>query len=156
VTYRPDFNPSDEIGFSTNLYRFWDKEVKEGGLVSYKPLANRFYFLKATPKTFTTPTYLESEVISGSSVQITNAQAESKVGLSFNEIVENNYSEMSALLNKSKVLNVTMRLDTIDIANIDLSIPIYIKQLGGNFLINKISNFIPFRDTKVELIRIAR
>jgi hypothetical protein len=157
VTYRPDFNPSDELGFSTNLYRFWDKQPKDGTTtIDYKPLANRFYFLKATPKTFTTPTYLESEVISGSSVQITNAQAESKVGLSFNEIVESNYSEMSTLLNKSKVLNVTMRLDTIDIASIDLSRPVYIKQLGGNFLINKISNFIPFRDTKVELIKISR
>jgi hypothetical protein len=63
---------------------------------------------------------------------------------------------MAFLLNQSKVLNVTLRLTEIDIVNMDFSKPVYIEQLGGSFLVNKISNFIPFKDTKVELIKISK
>jgi hypothetical protein len=63
---------------------------------------------------------------------------------------------MAFLLNQSKVLNVTLRLNEIDIVNMDFSKPVHISQLGGNFLVNKISNFIPFKDTKVELIKISK
>jgi hypothetical protein len=154
VAYSPEFNPTSEIGFSTNLYKFWEKEVKEGGLVNYKPLANRFYFLKASPITLT-GTSITSEVLGGTET-ITNAQREVFLNLSFAEIVDTYYSEMAFLLNQSKVLNVTLRLTEIDIVNMDFSKPVYIEQLGGSFLVNKISNFIPFKDTKVELIKISK
>ena len=154
VAYSPEFNTTNEIGFSTNLYKFWEKEVKEGGLVNYKPLANRFYFLKASPITLT-GTSITSEVLGGTET-ITNAQREVFLNLSFAEIVEDYYSEMAFLLNQSKVLNVTLRLTEIDIVNMDFSKLVYIEQLGGSFLVNKISNFIPFKDTKVELIKISR
>ena len=154
VAYSPEFNTTNEIGFITNLYPFWNKEAKEVGTVNYKTLANRFYFLKASPITLT-GTSITSEVLGGTET-ITNAQREVFLNLSFVEIVEDYYSEMAFLLNQSKVLNVTLRLTEIDIVNMDFSKPVYIEQLGGSFLVNKISNFIPFKDTKVELIKISK
>ena len=154
VAYSPEFNTTNEIGFITNLYPFWNKEAKEVGTVNYKTLANRFYFLKASPITLT-GTSITSEVLGGTET-ITNAQREVFLNLSFAEIVEDYYSEMAFLLNQSKVLNVTLRLTEIDIVNMDFSKLVYIEQLGGSFLVNKISNFIPFKDTKVELIKISK
>ena len=154
VAYSPEFNTTNEIGFITNLYPFWNKEAKEVGTVNYKTLANRFYFLKASPITLT-GTSITSEVLGGTET-ITNAQREVFLNLSFVEIVEDYYSEIAFLLNQSKVLNVTLRLTEIDIVNMDFSKPVYIEQLGGSFLVNKISNFIPFKDTKVELIKISK
>ena len=154
VAYSPEFNATSEIGFPTNLYKFWDKEAKEGGIVNYKTLANRFYFLKAAEITLT-GTSLTSEVLNQTDT-ITTAQREIFAGLSFKSIVDTYYSEMAFLLNQSKVLNVTLRLTEIDIVNMDFSKPVYIEQLGGSFLVNKISNFIPFKDTKVELIKISK
>jgi hypothetical protein len=154
VAYSPEFNPTQNIGFSTNVYKFWDKEAKEGGIVNYKTLANRFYFLKASEIELTA-TSLTSEVLNQTDT-ITTAQREIFAGLSFKSIVDTYYSEMAFLLNQSKVLNVTLRLTEIDIVNMDFSKPVYIEQLGGSFLVNKISNFIPFKDTKVELIKISK
>ena len=154
VAYSPEFNQTQNIGFSTNLYKFWDKEAKEGGIVNYKTLANRFYFLKAAEITLT-GTSLTSEVLNQTDT-ITTAQREIFAGLSFKSIVDTYYSEMAFLLNQSKVFNVTLRLTEIDIVNMDFSKPVYIEQLGGSFLVNKIQNFIPFKDTKVELIKISK
>jgi hypothetical protein len=154
VAYSPEFNQTQNIGFSTNLYKFWDKEAKEGGIVNYKTLANRFYFLKSAEITLT-GTSLTSEVLNQTDT-ITTAQREIFAGLSFKSIVDAYYSEMAFLLNQSKIFNVTLRLTEIDIVNMDFSKPVYIEQLGGSFLVNKISNFIPFKDTKVELIKISK
>lgn len=154
-TYSHEFNPTGEIGFTSNLYPFWSKEVKEGtDLINYKPLSNRFYFMRCTPITLT-DTSLTSEEL-GLSEVISTAQKESALGLGFNSIVESYYPDLKSLINKSKVLTATMRLNEQDIININFSIPVYIKQLGGSFLINKISNYIPFKDVKVELIKISK
>jgi hypothetical protein len=154
ATYSPEFNPSVDIGFSTNVYKFWNKEVKEGGHVEYKPVSNRFYFLKSEAIVLSGTT-IKSEVL-GDNTHITNARREIFAGLKYSEIVDAYYSQMQQLLNQSKMMNVSLRLTEIDIANIDLSIPIYLSQLGGSFLINKIQNFVPYKDTKVELIKLNK
>jgi hypothetical protein len=91
----------------------------------------------------------------GGSQSITSAPVESYNGLSFSDTVDNYYPELTKLLNKTKVESLIMRLNERDVLNFDFSKPIYIKQLGGNFLVNKILNFIPFQNTKVEVIRIG-
>lgn len=151
-TYSPEFNTSEEIGFTSNIYKFWNREIKDNGLIDYKPVSNRFYFLKAIPITLTGQV-LKSDVLNQTAT-ITSAQKESFANLTFTSIMEDYYTDMQKLLNQSKVINVSLRLTEIDIVNIDFSKPIYIKQLGGSFLINKIQNFVPFKDTKVELIKL--
>ena len=41
-----------------------------------------------------------------------------------------------------------------DIVDLDLSVPYYFKQLGGSFILNKVSNYLPNKKTTVELVRI--
>ena len=154
----PEFNPSNIFGYITNVYKFWNKEVNNSGVLEFKPLSNRFYFLKAIPKqfnynlTFTSPTLSESVTFPSTQV----AATENFSNLSFQSIVDNYYKEMRQILTQSKVFDVTLRLTEIDIVNIDLSKPVYIKQLGGKFLVNKIQNFEPFKNTKVELIKLSK
>jgi hypothetical protein len=136
-----------------NTYKFWNKEVKDNGEVEHKPVSNRFYFLKSQPIVLSGTT-IKSEVL-GNNTHITNARRESFTGLKFSEIVDAYYSEMQQLLNQSKMMNVQLRLTEIDIVNIDFSKPIHIEQLGGNFLINTIQNFIPNQLTKVQLIKLS-
>lgn len=153
ITYSPDFNTSTNIGFESNVYKFYDKEVQDNGDVKYKPLSNRFFFIKPIPVTLATN--LQSSTL-GITLPITGAQRESFLNLDYKKIVENYYLELSQLLNKSKIVTITARLNELDIANVDLSKPVYLKQLGGSYLINKISNFIPYQNTKVELIKINK
>jgi hypothetical protein len=152
VTYSPDFIKSNNLGFTTNVYRFWNKEVKDNGVVEYKGLANRFYFMRLIieegTKDFT------SEILSLNS-SAASCPIEAFTGLSFRETVDSYYQEMTAILNKSKVLTTTIRLNENDIAKFDFSKPVYLKQLGGSFLVNKINNFLPYKDTKVELLKIG-
>lgn len=147
-----DFNPSEALGFSTNVYRLWDKEVKDNGDVNYKPLSNRFYFIRAVKKTGSFP--IRSEVLN-SNGSLSVAQIESYAKLDFNHFVNTYYPELTKLLNKSKVQSVIMRLNERDVLNMDFSRPVYIKQLGGNFLVNKISNFIHYKNTKVDIVKIG-
>jgi hypothetical protein len=154
ATYSPEFNSSNALGFSTNVYKFWNKEVKDSGEVGYKPVSNRFYFLKSQPIVLSGTT-IKSEVL-GDNTHITNARRESFTNLKFSEIADYYYSEMQQLLNQSKMMNVLLRLTEIDIVSINLSMPVHIEQLGGSFLINKIENFIPNQLTKVELIKLNK
>lgn len=153
ITYSPELNPTSNLPFSSRVYKFWQKEPKENGSIVYKPLSNRFFFIK--PSSITLSTNFESEVL-GTTVAVTSAQRENFNNLDYKSIVNTYYADMSALLNKSKIINVSLRLTERDIATIDLSKPVYIKQLGGSYLINKISNFIPYQNTKVELIKINK
>ena len=147
-----DFNPSEALGFSTNVYRLWDKEVKDNGDVNYKPLSNRFYFIRAVQKTGTF--LIRSEVLN-THTTISSAQIENYAKLDFNHFVNTYYPDLTKLLNKSKVQSVIMRLNERDVLNMNFARPVYIKQLGGNFLVNKISNFIPYKNTKVDIVKIG-
>lgn len=151
--YSPEFEISKNLGFDSKLYKFWDKEIKDNSTVTYKSLQGRKYFLRAT-QVNTSVDFISDDLSTSQASSL--YQKENFTGLSFTEIVNSYYSEMAFLLNQSKVLNVTLRLTEIDIVNMDFSKPVYIKQLGGSFLVNKIQNFIPFRDTKVELIKISK
>jgi hypothetical protein len=152
--YSPEFNLSNALGLGLgNTYKFWDKEVKDSGEVGYKPVSNRFYFLKSEAIVLSGTT-IKSEVL-GDNTHITNARRESFTNLKFSEIVYYYYSEMQQLLNQSKMMNVQLRLTEIDIVNMDFSKPIHIEQLGGNFLINTIQNFVPNQLTKVQLIKLS-
>jgi hypothetical protein len=154
--YSPEREFSNSLGLTTptRVYKFWNKEVKDNGSVEYKGLNNRFYFLKHTNVTFESPISVTSDLLGGSQ-SITSAPVESYNGLSFSDTVDNYYPELTKILNKTKVQSLIMRLNERDVLNFDFSKPIYIKQLGGNFLVNKILNFIPFQNTKVEVIRIG-
>lgn len=150
--YSPELSISNALGFNTNVYKLWDKTPKDDGTTTYKPLANRFYFIKSINKTFAS-LKLGSESLA-TTTTVTSAPVESYSKLRFGDIIFENYSELQRLINKSIIKTVYLNLKDSDVADLDLSVPYYFKQLGGSFLINKIPNYLPNKKNTAELIRI--
>jgi len=151
--FAPESNSSNALGFTTNTYKLWDKTIKDDGTVEYKALTDKFYMMKSVNKTF------DSAVTIGSAFTLVEdtvlvAPVESFKKMDFSSIISDNYSEISTILNKSKLLNVTMDLNDKDVSDIDFSVPYYIEEEGGYFRLNKINNYVPGKPTKVEIIRI--
>ena len=71
------------------------------------------------------------------------------------ELVDLFYSELvSGMLSGSKVLTVELNLSALDIERFDPFTPVYLKQHGAFFYVNKISNFVSGQLTTVELIKL--
>jgi hypothetical protein len=74
--------------------------------------------------------------------------------LGFNDnLITKWYPELTYLFDKSKKITALFNLNHTDIANIDMFIPVYLKQFSNYFIINKINNYIANKLTEVELIR---
>ena len=61
---------------------------------------------------------------------------------------------MKAIFDKARLITVEVFLKPIDIYNFDFSRLVYVPQLSSNYIVNKISNFVKGRPTKVELIEV--
>lgn len=150
--FSPELSLSEVLGFTSKIYKLWDKTPKDDGTTTYKELSNRFYFVRSIDKTFESLT-IGSESLT-TTATVTVAPIESFKGLNFQEIIIKNYTEMELLLDKSIVKNVSLKLKETDIVDLDLSVPYYFKQLGGCFILNKVSNYLPNKKTTCELVRI--
>jgi hypothetical protein len=75
----------------------------------------------------------------------------------FNDtLLEDNYTSLTRVLNKTRKITLLFRLSAVDIYQLDHFIPIYLKQLSAYFYINKVINWTGEDSlTKVELIRIG-
>lgn len=137
----------------TNVYKMWEKEVKDNGDVVYKGLQKRYYFLREASHTFTTTTQIGSET-AGLHQDITTVPVESFYNLRMEDVIRNYYGNIGAILNYSKIIDATIYLNETDIANIDFSKLYWIKELSSYFILNKVNNFIKKGITKVELIKV--
>ncbi len=155
--YSPEKTQSDLLGRSVNIYKLWDKEVVEDpeegeDPVEYKALDKRFYFLKSVLVND------NIRVVSHSAQESANAYfyyAESFSGLPFQDVVNNYYLPLQTILNKTLIVNAEFYLKDSDIVNFDFKKLYYVAQLSGYFLVNKISNYIPGKLTKCELVRVS-
>lgn len=151
--YSPEKNKEFVYDIESNVYKFWNKEVKDNGSVDYKVLEKRHYFLRSVNHNFLGATPIGTEA--GNSFQtITSCQRESFDGLSFKEILVKYYNPIGSILNSSKLITAEFYLTAFDFNNFDFRSLVYVDQLGGYFLVNKILNFIDGRKTKVELIEV--
>jgi hypothetical protein len=151
--YSPESKFSNELGFPTNVYKLWNKEINDKKDINYKSLENRFHLLRATTKTFGDTTRIGSYSLQ--SIQtITTAPVETFSRLPFQDIVSNYYPSVSKILNKSKVIIANINLKHTDITDFDFTKLYFVKQLGNYFLVNKIVNFQIGKQTKVEMIKV--
>lgn len=154
--YTTEFEKEIELdGKKLNKYKLWNKEVKEGipPVISYKALDNRFYFIKYTDIELEDSVIIESESLSTSET-FTSLPFERNTGLTFKEIKNKSYLKLGYILNKTKLTGVDFFLKNKDVVNIDFRKKVYIKQLGGQFMLNKINNFMPGKVGKTELLKI--
>lgn len=71
------------------------------------------------------------------------------------ELLDTFYGEMvSGMLSNSKTLTADFNLSALDIERFDPFVPVYLKQHGAFFYVNKISNFVSGQLTTVELIKL--
>ncbi len=74
--------------------------------------------------------------------------------VSFQIFLDENYPYTIKTLNKMKVVNCVMNLSVVDIYTLDFFKRKYIRQLGANFYLNKVSNYKPGKPTECELVKI--
>jgi hypothetical protein len=72
----------------------------------------------------------------------------------FANLIDTNYSNIMAALNRPMVLNAYFIFDLFEFSNIDLFKPVYIAKYNALFFINKINQYRPNKPVMVELIRL--
>lgn len=151
--YSPENLKTTLLTHESNVYKIWDKNIKDNNEIEYKELDGRFYFVRSENKTLNTNYHLKSEILNQSETFDT-APFESFYRLNFQHIIYDNYKSIESMLFKAKIIESYFWLNSIFVSNFDFKKLVYVKQLGGYFLVNKIVNFIKGQKTKLELIKL--
>lgn len=149
--YSPELKNVNMIGMAVKTFKIWDKNLKDDSSLEYKELSGRYYFLRY--KKIVTSLIIASESLNQQQ-SVTEVPIASFSSLSFKEIIDDNYKSMISILDKGKIINALVNLNTIDVEKFDFKKLIYIKQLGSYYLVNKINNFIKNKLTKCELLEV--
>ena len=151
IFFSPENDKTFLLEHYVNVYKMWDKSIKDDNTVEYKELNSHYYAIRFENKVFSSQQTIGSDLLGGS-FTFTNAPIESFARLRMKQIIYDNYFELGAIFNKAKFMIASMYLSAIDYQNFDFQKLVYIKQKGSNFIVNKISNFIPYKKCSVELI----
>ena len=151
--YSPEKEKTNVLPKETNVYKLWDKEVKDDGTVTYKALDKRFYFMRADNYIFDSAVTIGSEKLQNQTT-IGQADFESFFKLDFNNIIADFYLPIYQILNKARLCELSIFLNDNDIVNIDFSKLYWIEQLNSYFILNKISNYTSKGITKCEMIKV--
>jgi hypothetical protein len=149
--YSPERNTTTILGRSTNVFKIWDKELKDDSTVEYKDLSGRYYFLRF--EMVQVNTILASEKLNQQQ-SVTQVGMASYFGMSFKNIITNNYPAIRSILDKGKPIDGYFYLKTTDIERYNFKGLIYLEQLGSYYLVNKILNFVKGKVTKCELLEV--
>ena len=149
--YSPELTPVTYLNRSVNVYRLWDKEPQEDGTYSYKSLDKRYYFLGSqnVPGTI----YIDNLASPGAHTS-SFCCFEKWDGLSFADVVQERYQPLRKILGNTKIITAELWLSEPDVANFDFRTLYYFEQLGGYYLMNKISNYVPGKPAKCELVEV--
>lgn len=134
-----------------NVYKIWDKEVKDDLTIKYKPLENRFYIQRSEKI---------NEIINLKSVELnlTGSNSfyfkENNWRLSYFEIVADFYSIIKTILSTSKVVSVELWLKANEVSSINFERLVYFKEFQSYYLINKVNDWVESKPTKLELIEV--
>jgi len=156
--YSPEKQTVTYLGRTTNVYKLWDKEIKENpaegeASIKYKPLDKRYYLMRAERKN--TSVFVKSNANPQQNGTCTSYLTEDYTGLPFSQILQTYYAPLQRILEKTIVVSAQLWLSEADVANFDFKKKYYIAQLGGNFVMNKITNYVPGKPTTCEMVRVA-
>jgi hypothetical protein len=152
--FAPDNADVTILGYRVPLMPIWTKELKDDGSIEYKELTGRYYTHRARRNINFTTFTLESELLNVTDTVYGNIPISSYYRLTWKQILTDNYSNLSQILNTSKMVEANVFLTSTDVANFDFKRLVYIDQFSSYYLVNKISNFIRGKYTKVELIEV--
>lgn len=154
--YSPEKLKAPFLNRQVNVYKLWDKELVENPEegekpYTYKSLDKRYYFLRS--ETVYGNIGLYSDAM-GNSANAANYFVEKATKLSFRDIIKDYYQPMRQLLENSRIITAELLLSEADVANFDFRKLYYFEQFSSYFLVNKITNYVPGKPVKCELIRI--
>jgi hypothetical protein len=152
--YAPEKLKTAFLGQRWNVYKIWDREIKEDNTVDYKELTGRFYLLRNEPYTYAEPITVKSESLN-TTEDVTTIQRESYYRLNLQEVLFDNYQSIGKILNDAQLSDLPMYLTSVDVENFDFKRLIFVKQLSSYFIVNKISNYVKGKITKVEAMAVA-
>lgn len=140
--------------YDTHVYKLWNKEVDDEGVVKYKELSGRFYLLRAETRHYGG----EGVTLKSEALNVTTtteyALVESYYRLPFHDILLDNYKSIDNILNDAKVVDMELFLTSRDVATFDFKRLIYLEQFAAYYIVNKINAFIPGKPTKCELVKV--
>lgn len=152
-TYSPEKEQTYLINDNYNVYKFWNKEVKDDGSVNYKELQKRFYFQR-------------SKLISGSLTVGSELHSQEQAVLSYyredfskskwSDIVLERYKALNSIFLNTRVVYGLIYLNDHDVLNIDFKKSKYIRELGGYYKLNKLPNYTSKGLYECELLRVQR
>lgn len=151
--YSPEKLPTNIFEKQTNVYKLWDKEVKDDGSVTYKELDKRFYLLRSDNYVFNNSVTIGSETLQ-TETTISQAPFESFFKLSFSDIIEDYYTPLSQILDKARVEQHEIYLTQTDVVNINFETLKWIEDLNNYYILNKVSNFRGTDIVKCEMIKV--
>ena len=151
VTYSPErfksFINSEEL----LQVKMWEKDIQDDGSIEYKDLRKRFHFLRS--QAMQNELTIESEIFADSQ-NTTQAKKAVFTSLTYDKIIANYYNSTRTVLNNTKLMEVYLKLDSVEATGLDLTKRYFFKQLGGDFIINKMVNYVENKETKFELLKI--
>lgn len=148
--YSPERLKSQFLNGS-NVYKIWEKNVKDDSTIEYKDLDSRFYFLRA--ERINSQITLGSDLLGGSQ-SVSFYFRESYFRLAFKDVISDWYKPIKSIFDKAKLVDIDFWLTKKDIYNFDFAKLIYVDKLSSYYLVNKIPNFVKGRKTKVECIEV--
>ena len=158
--YAPEIGTSeflDSNGLNPTLASIlpmWKAEPKDDGngeiSIEYKPLDNRFYFLRFTQKNGNFK--LSSDAVIGSE-NVSSLLFSNTALTLFDQLVPIRYYQFQKIFDNFRSHDISLNLSSVDIINIDLSKIYYFSQEGSYYMINKIS-FQKGEVSKAECIKI--
>lgn len=151
--YSPEKLPTNIFEKQTNVYKLWDKEVKDDGSVTYKELDKRFYLLRSDNYVFDNSVTIGSETLQ-TETTISQAPFESFFKLPFNDIIQDYYTPLSQILDKARVEQHEIYLTQTDVVNINFETLKWIDDLNNYYILNKVSNFSGTDIVKCEMIKV--
>jgi hypothetical protein len=150
-TYTHEFDATDVSLFNREIYKLWNREIKDNSDVEYKGLSGRFTFLKSELKN------LDIDITS----ELLNIDDDNNKYYLANyflctwpQLILKYYADFAYILENAKMQTLSINLKKHEIESFDFQSLVYIKQLASYFLVNKINNYTPNKPVKVELIQI--
>ncbi|WP_312922175.1 hypothetical protein [Empedobacter brevis] len=135
---------SSFYSITSTKYPIWVQEVKEENKdsetkikVEYKDLNDRYYFLKAKKYDINSVAYLASP---GSNIYTgTNTfYFVDSIDTTYRELIPKYYSQFEKIANNAIIHTISLALNPVDIANIDMKVLVYFKQESAYYLLNSL------------------
>ena len=148
-----DFKINNSLTLKMNNLYFWEKEINENNgtnEVKYKGKDKRFYFIRSE-NLDSINAEIGSELLIQQS-NVTSLKIANFSNLKFSDSVLKYYSEFKKILDDSRLHEIEVNLNEIDIHNLDFDALYYFKQEQQYYLLDKLN----FKENKLSVGNFVR